>query len=256
MDCDRCQQPLSFLGSKSFSDNSPDTVLGALGELLPDHSELSFYLCESCGKIEFVSPPPPHTPITNAQDDPSLANLGPAVSITPVPQDLDILLDHSGLRNPTDLNDLLKLVPGQSTLNDVYEKVGFPFAYHKIETAVVLCFRSAVSHHPHTILIDSIYAQVKLIAIHNDHFSFNLDNLETAYGHKEFVMREHGHEFWMFEPSGVAYLTQGVDDEEILYVQFFESRLDMNRYMELDGFFEETFMCDDAGRMDNARHSF
>ena len=81
----------------------------------------------------------------------------------------------------------------------------------------------------------------KFIAIHNDYGAFDLKNLGKAFGTQEFVTRMDGHEFWMYEAHGVAKVTEGFNDEAIMYVQFFEGRLDMNRYLEMNCFFDETF---------------
>lgn len=158
-----------------------------------------------------------------------------------------ILKVDTDSKTPTDLNELLKIEPGKMGMEEVILKLGNPFAKNKLKNDILLCYPSADPSNPHSILIDSRYKVVKLVAIHNDNGAFDLDNLGTAYGQQEFVTRTDGFEFWIYEAHGVAKVTEGFSDEAILFVQFFEKRLDMNRYMELNCFFEETFMCSGTG---------
>lgn len=154
-----------------------------------------------------------------------------------------ILKVETEVNAPTELNKLLKIEPGKSVLDGVVVKLGSPFAKHKLKTGILLCYHSDDPHNPHSILVDPRYKVVKLVAIHNDNEAFDLNNLGDAYGQEEFVARTDGFEFWIYEAHGVAKVTEGFSDEAILFVQFFEKRLDMNHYMEMNCFLEETFMC-------------
>ena len=198
LECNRCKKELSLLGSKRLSGRAPDSLLATLGQLLPNRSEIKIYFCDACGKVEFIVPEQVPT----------------------------IKVEIASRSKLLELNTLLKLKPGESELDDVYQTVGRPFASHTTAEGITLCYRSAVSQAPHVILIDSISGRVKFVAIHNDHDAFQIDSLERAYGPRTLVMQQEGHAHWFFGSLGVAFLTENFADESIMYLQFFEAHLD------------------------------
>ena len=250
MECSTCQSPLQLKGIQSFTDDSDSPNWKLLGDHLGDHSGAEIYLCGSCGKIELYAVHPDET-LINIEDPDIAPNADHAelqwrtpIKIEPIANIKVIPLRDEGDTTPTDINEILKVTPGVSNLEEVFEKIGYPFAEHHLPTGTLLCFHSDDPHNPHSILLDSNYWLVKMVAIHNDVGAFDLENLGDAYGQQEFVTRMDGSEYWMYEAHGVAKVTEGFNDEAILFVQFFENRLDMNRYMELNCFSQETFMCD------------
>ncbi|WP_232056454.1 hypothetical protein [Pseudoalteromonas sp. A25] len=52
-DCTRCDESLTFLGTKNFHEGTRWGALGGLGELLVNKENLDMYACKSCGKVEF-----------------------------------------------------------------------------------------------------------------------------------------------------------------------------------------------------------
>ena len=52
-DCIRCQEILTFIGTKNFHEGTRWGVLGELGEFFVNKENLDMYACKSCGKVEF-----------------------------------------------------------------------------------------------------------------------------------------------------------------------------------------------------------
>ena len=52
-DCIRCQDKISFIGTKNFHEGTRWGVLGDLGELFVNKENLDMYACKTCGKVEF-----------------------------------------------------------------------------------------------------------------------------------------------------------------------------------------------------------
>lgn len=214
------------------------------------------YHCTKCGKLGYYSA------------DQVVIIPGMVIS---APKSPPAKLPEPDPSTPTDINDLLKIHAGESKSTDVIEHIGRPYGVQKLPTGHLLCYYSNDFRHPHSILIDSQKATVKLISIHNDSGAFDLKNLSNAYGECEFItnlkisfremsgriqlippfssdresfgFEDHIGEFavWIYEAHGVAFFAETDNKNEILYVQFFEKGLNKDQYWAKVCFINETF---------------
>jgi len=55
MNCLRCNDPLTYAGTKKFPPGPSLRVFGDLGELLISRENIEMYVCQSCGHVEFFA---------------------------------------------------------------------------------------------------------------------------------------------------------------------------------------------------------
>lgn len=224
-----------------FRELESDKFLVALKDVFDGRDIIEMMYCFSCGKVELIGIDSSEIVETTKKVERPI-DLGPPIQIEPLPAEKEIKL--SGRRpNPlVDIDEILKLIPGKSVLSDVYDKIGDPYALHKLELGVAFNYHSADKNFPHIILIDARYELVKMVAIHNDDLTFELDRLENAYGSRELAAQFDWQEHWLFETPGVGFITEERSDHNILYLQYFETRIGFNRYLELEGFSKAIFL--------------
>ena len=187
-------------------------------------------MCGSCGKLEFSD-----------QSPKSYQKKGKSRQFNKVPRVDQILLGEERDTTSVDVSTLLKLSPGTSTLQQAIVTLSDPISKKSMESGIVVDFKSFTPDRPHRLLIDPIYQDIKFMAVYNDHNSFDLNNLSNAYGECQFADYIQNHKFWFFKGFGVAFATHQIADQKVEYVQFFENRIDFDRYIELQCLFEETF---------------
>jgi len=220
--CLRCNLPMKFLGKQGFSDDTRWAATAPAG----GYQAAVIYVCPQCQKLEFFLLKP------EAQQK---------VKKRPLIPDLPIEL--SPLAIAPDPINLLKLVPEESTLADVYETVGHPAQSHVVERGVALCYPSEIENVPQTVLINPWNQRVELVTVYNDAELFTLEALEQAYGLRELAETIDGNEHWFFEDEGVAFVVEGRTDSDIMYVQLFKPTMSIEEYQNADGFSSETFIC-------------
>jgi hypothetical protein len=137
--------------------------------------------------------------------------------------------------------DLLKLEPGKDGLEDVYNALGYPINSQITENGIALCYPSEDDMNPHVILVDNQYHVVRLVAVCNYLDMFTLEGLEETFGLRDLADTIDGYEYWLFEGKGVAFVVEGRNDNDILYIQFFESYMSLADYLSVDGYSRETF---------------
>lgn len=227
--CLRCQTPMTFRGERWFNEDSRKRILGNLGDLFVNQESFKVYACPRCGKTEFFT----------ATRTPSARPVPVSQSLPAAPLELEIMMvEATVIPSHT---DLLKLEPGKDGLEDVYNALGYPINSQITEHGTAMCYLSEDEMNPHVILIDNHYQVVRLVAICNYLDMFTLAGLEESFGVRELADTIDGYEYWLFEGKGVAFVVEGRNDNDILYVQFFEPHISLADYLSVDGYSRETF---------------
>ena len=229
--CLRCQTAMTYRGDRWFNEDSRKRILGNLGDLLVNQESFKVYACPRCGKTEFFT-----------ATQPQLVRPVPVNRSLPVEQielDLDMMVVES--TSIPDHTDLLKLEPGKDGLEEVYNTLGYPINSQLTPHGTALCYPSEDALNPHVVLVDDKYQLVRLVAVYNHLDIFTLEGLEQTYGLRELADTIDGYEYWLFEGKGVAFVVEGRNDHDILYVQFFEPHLSLADYLAVDGSSQETF---------------
>lgn len=229
--CLRCQTPMTYRGDRWFNEDPRRRILGNLGDLFVNQENLKVYACPGCGKVEFFTSRPtlPERPVQSNQSLPG----------APLTLDLEIMVvESTAIPNHT---DLLKLEPGKDGLEDVYNTLGYPINSQITEHGTVLCYPSEDELNPHVVLVDNQYQLVRMVAVCNHLDIFTLEDLEQTYGQRELADTISGYEYWFFEGNGAAFVVEGRNDHDILYVQFFEPHLSLEDYLTVDGYSQVTF---------------
>jgi len=52
-----------------------------------------------------------------------------------------------------------------------------------------------------------------------------------------------GQEHWFFELNGAAFIVEGRNDSDILYIQFVERSMSLAKYQEVEGYAKAVFIC-------------
>ena len=52
MSCPRCDEPLTYVGTKSFHEGRRWGLLGEIGELFVNKERFDVYVCGRCGRVE------------------------------------------------------------------------------------------------------------------------------------------------------------------------------------------------------------
>lgn len=229
--CLRCQTPMTYRGDRWFNEDSRKRILGNLGDLFVNQENLKVYACPGCGKVEFFTA----TPTPSAHPVP----VNRSLPVEPLKLDLEIVVVES--TSIPDHTDLLKLEPGKDRLEDVYNTLGYPINSQITEQGTVLCYPSEDKMNPHVVLVDDQYQLVRMVAVCNYLDIFTLEGLEQSYGQRELADTISGYEYWFFEGKGAAFVVEGRNDHDILYVQFFESHLNLADYLTVDGYSQATF---------------
>ena len=226
MNCGRCKTPMDLKRRKpSYS------LLSTL------HDGTGFYVnaCPNCGDIKPAQ-------IDQVREFIEAEKLEERIKIVQdFAKDGIKLSSNDDVVAETDIDDILKIQPGVYLLSDVYEKIGRPYMAVRSDHGISLYYHSAEANYPHIVLIDPLYKLVKMVAIHNDHLTFELERLENAYGSPELAAQFEWQEHWLFESPGVGYIAEERVDEHILYLQYFEPRIGFNRYLELEGYMSAIF---------------
>jgi hypothetical protein len=221
---------MSYRGTRSFHEDTFSGFLGDLGELFVEQENFDVYVCPQCGKIEFFV-------AGSLQKQPGSENL----SLENL--SLEIELSSPGTSTIPKLTDLLKLTQNATVLEDVYKSIGYPINSHDLKAGIVLCYPSEDVNNPHIVLINYWNHVVRLVSIFNHPDIFTLAELDHAYGFRELAGVIEGNEHWLFEENGVAFIAEGRNENEIMYMQFFAQKTTLAAYQELQGFSQETLIC-------------
>lgn len=251
MNCLRCQTTLTFLGRGNLRDAVKWGAFGPLGEDYVRKKRLDVYGCPNCGKVELVaSELDDDEQLTAAMENENRsANETPRadpplrVAAAEVTLAETIQLDTPQQIIRPHIDDFALITPGRTVVEDVYARLGLPIATHNLANGLVLCYLSADEGNPHVVLVDEVSQIVRMVAVHNDHDHFNLDDLEVKFGLRELAALIDGHEHWLFEDNQVAFIAEGRADHAILYVQFLENGHSLGSYQAVEGYANEVFVC-------------
>jgi hypothetical protein len=137
---------------------------------------------------------------------------------------------------------LLQIVPGTSTLQDVYALVGHPSASRDFPNSIALRYASEVAKLPHVIVVDNATGMVLVVATynHNNDF-FSLAALEQQYGQSAVTNTINSRNHLFFAGQGVAAIVSHTDHNDIWYVQRLNSSQSAEDYRAHEGYWRETF---------------
>lgn len=222
MHCSHCQTLLTYSGRQLFR---PGEAWAIWQTVFPHTPGLDVFICPNCRKIELFAlptevtlPPPPPPPV---------------VELIPTAPPDQLL--------PVAVNQLLKLIPAVSTVEDVKKHCGLPLRHHNSPHGLVLSFLAEDDTLPHVVLLDEASQLVKMVAIHNFDYQFTLEDLKPQFGEPELALTTHGNEHWLFPGKGIGFIAEGRDENYIMYFQVMPETITLENYYQLDGYAEEVF---------------
>ena len=180
-----------------------------------------------CGSLSLTSLPVPSPVISTP---------------SPTPWLLQVKLVDWDEQEPISREQLLQLVPNESTLQDMYALVGYPSAKANLSNGVVLRYASELGKLPHTVLVDGVTGKVLFVAVYDFHKNFfYLSTLKAKYGEPVFADTIYQRDHLFFPESGVAVITGHDDNNDIWHVQYLPMGTTLEDYRENQGYWAETF---------------
>ncbi len=164
----------------------------------------------------------------------------PLPTLSPTPWPLQVELGEWSRQ--VSREKLLELVPGKSTLQDLYALVGHPGARADYPSGVVLRYASELGKLPHVVLVDGMTGKVLLVSIYDFHKNFfYLSGFVSKYGEPVLAHAGYGRDRLFFPGAGVALITDSKDRNDILYAQLFPKETSLNDCRAHQGYWQETF---------------
>jgi hypothetical protein len=130
---------------------------------------------------------------------------------------------------------MLHLKPGMSSLQDVYNLLGYPLSRRDFSTGVVLGYPCEHIKFRHIVLVDGISGGVLLVGavVYRDGTCPQFDELKTQYGEPVMAIQHGRRRHWFFEGHDMA------DTEMVL--QILPPGTTLEQYQLRDGYFEESY---------------
>lgn len=137
--------------------------------------------------------------------------------------------------------NLSQLIPGTSTLQDLYTTVGYPQRRKDYPEGIALLYPSQWVKDPHVVLLDGITGKVLVVSIENiSRPIFSLINLKARYGEPIRVYTD-GRDYLFFPNSGLAAIVDSRDNSQIFYIQVLPKNMTVEFYRIHQGFGQTTF---------------
>ncbi len=193
-------------------------------------------MLNACGSASSTSTPP--APAFVLLPESTATMLPPTPSPTPWPLQVEL----GEWSHQISREKLLELVPGKSTLQDLYALVGLPSARADFPSGVALRYASELGKLPHAVLVDGVTGKVLFVAI--DDFSknfFYLSGLTYKYGNPVLAVTINTRDHLFFTDAGMAIIADEEDHNDIWYGQFFPKEMTLDDYRSHQGFMKETF---------------
>lgn len=147
------------------------------------------------------------------------------------------MLSEGAADQPT-IEQLAQIVPGETTLDELYLLAGYPVRRKDFPTGVALMYPSIWLKTPHVILVDGVDGTVLMVAIENvSRPLFSLPSLKATYGESTVIDLPRNHLF--FQNKGVATISNEANG--LLYVVMLPKEFTLNDYEERQGFAQEIF---------------
>ncbi len=190
-----------------------------------------------------ISPAPPSSPVPSAPIPISTAESTVTVPLpTPSPTSWPLQVELGEWSRSVSREKLLELVPGKSTLQDLYALAGHPSARADFPSGVALRYASELGKLPHVVLVDGLTGKVLLVSIYD--FSKNFLYLPSPtykYGKPVLADTIYTRHHLFFTGAGLALITDGKDNNDIWYAQFFPKETTIDDYRIHQGYWRETF---------------
>lgn len=164
-----------------------------------------------------------------------------SASSTPVRWPLLVQLTDSQNQSRAIPESLFELVPGTTTLHDLYAQVGYPGKRKDFPSGIALLYPSLWVKDPNIVLVDGQSGEVLLVAIENmSKPIFSLEHLKAQYGEPA-LMKMDGRSMIFFANFGIAAIMYANDPNSILYLHVLPKNTSLEDYQAHHGYQEETF---------------
>ncbi len=190
-----------------------------------------------------VSPTSPSIPMPATLMPTSALESTATVTLpTPTPTRWPLQVELGEWSRQVSREKLLQLVPGKSTLQDLYTLVGCPSARADFLSGVTLRYASELGKLPHVVLVEGLTGKVLVVSVYdfNKNF-FYLSGLTYKYGKPVLAETIYTRNHLFFTGAGIALITDGKDNNDIWYAQFFTKETTLDDYRAHQGYWRETF---------------
>jgi hypothetical protein len=130
----------------------------------------------------------------------------PLPTLTPTPWPLKIKLAEKGVFGKSSCKQLFQLRPGMSTLQEVYDLVGYPIGARDVPMGIALRYLSQHAKLPHVVVVDGVNGTVLFVSIVRfyDQGCPSLEKLKTRYGESVLATTAGNRNHWFFEGQNIA----------------------------------------------------
>jgi len=130
---------------------------------------------------------------------------------------------------------LLQLTPGVSTLQDIYNLLGYPERRRDFATGVVIGYPSNYNKFKNTILLNGTTGEIIVVGavVQNDKGCPRFDELKKKFGEPQLATMYGNRHLWFFEDHNIA------DTEMVL--QILPSGITLEQYQAQNGYVEESY---------------
>lgn len=151
---------------------------------------------------------------------------------------LAIQFDDADHPMKASVDTLLQLTPGVSTLQEMYNSVGYPRKRKDFPDSVALLYPSLWVKSPHVIILDGKSGKVMVVAIENvSKPIFSLSHLKQVYGEPT-VAYSDTRDYYLFPNTGIAAI---VYNDKIEYIQLLPKNITVDEYQKHQGYWQQTF---------------
>ena len=147
----------------------------------------------------------------------TLASVTATPMSDPTPWPLQVEMRDSGNWDARRAREqLLELVPGESTLQDLYSLVGYPDWRRDFPSGVALRYASELGKLPHVVLVDGVTGKVLLVSVYNHNNEFySLVTIKSMYGEPTLASTIYTRDHLLFTNAGIAIIAGSEDNNDI-----------------------------------------
>lgn len=137
---------------------------------------------------------------------------------------------------------LLHIVPGATSLEDLYRLAGYPTATRTLTNTVALRYPSELGKLPHIVVVDAVTGKVMAISVynHNNDF-FSLAQVKAQFGEPVVADTIYSRDHLFFPGKGVAVIVKHDNPSDLWYVQSLPRDITLEEYRAHEGYWQETF---------------
>lgn len=132
---------------------------------------------------------------------------------------------------------LLRIDPGETSLEDLYKLVGHPTATKALSNTISLRYPSELGKLPHIVMIDAATGKVLAISVYNHNNAFfSLAQLKTQYGEPVVADTINSRDHLFFPGKGVAVIVKHDTPNDLWYVQSLPRDMTLEEYRVHEGY--------------------